>query len=190
MRLTELYKKLDDKPLIENEKTYGDLSPEEWEAEREKMGMKTDDEGNMFIDNEYDPGNEPLEIQMTPDQGEYANKIFYIEAEDIEAYVNGEDVEATNPGEREYDKVTANRQNSDVTGVSEEELEDFLVSGDRSVDDLNEQGCTEQEIAEGTCGHAPDGKVDVHNTHKMKPASSIKVIALQERFQKLANIKK
>ena len=171
-------------------KTYGDLSDEEWEAEREKMGMKTDDEGNRYLDREYDPGNEPLEIQMTPDQGEYANKIFYIEAEDIEAYVNGEDVEATNPGEREYDEVTANRQNSDVTGVSEEELEDFLVSGDRSVDDLNEQGCTEQEIAEGTCGHAPDGKVDVHNTHKMKPASSIKVIALQERFQKLANIKK
>ena len=148
MRLTELYKKLDDKPLIENEKTYGDLSPEEWEAEREKMGMKTDDEGNMFIDNEYDPGNEPLEIQMTPDQGEYANKIFYIEAEDIEAYVNGEDVEATNPGEREYDKVTANRQNSDVTGVSEEELEDFLVSGDRSASDIGEGICTEQEIEE------------------------------------------
>ena len=199
MKLTEIYKALKDKPLheisdindqIDPTKTYGDLSDEEWEAEREKMGMKTDDEGNRYLDREYDPGNEPLEIQMTPDQGEYANKIFYIEPEDIEAYVNGEDVEATNPGEREYDEVTANRQNSDVTGDSEEELEDFLVSGDRSVDDLNEQGCTEQEIAEGTCGHAPDGKVDVHNTHKMKPASSIKVIALQERFQKLANIKK
>jgi hypothetical protein len=88
------------------------------------------------------------------------------------------------------DAIRVTREETDVVGVSEEELEDFLVSGDRSVDDLNEQGCTEQEIAEGTCGHAPDGKVDVHNTHKMKPASSIKVIALQERFQKLANIKK
>ena len=55
---------------------------------------------------------------------------------------------------------------------------------------IDEQGCTEQEIAEGTCGYAPDGKVDVHNTDKMKPASSIKIISLQERFKKLANIKK
>ena len=38
--------------------------------------------------------------------------------------------------------------------------------------------------------YAPDGKVDVHNTDKMKPASSIKIISLQERFKKLANIKK
>ena len=55
---------------------------------------------------------------------------------------------------------------------------------------MDEAHCTEQEIEEGTCGYAQDGKVDVHNTHKMKPASSIKIISLQERFQKLANIKK
>ena len=200
MRLTELYKKLDDKPLIENEKTYGDLSPEEWEAEREKIGMKTDDEGNQYIDNEYDSGNEPLEIQMTPDQGEYANKIFYIEAEDIEAYVNGEDVEATNPGEREYDKVTANRQNSDVTGVSEEELEDFLVSGDRSASDRGEGICTAQELEEGTCAHALDGDVDVYNTDNMTPSGphlfyldeekqQLQEIKTVKRFKKLANLK-
>ena len=55
---------------------------------------------------------------------------------------------------------------------------------------VDEAHCTEQEIEEGTCGYAQDGKVDVHNTHKMKPASSIKIISLQERFKKLANIKK
>ena len=54
MRLTELYKKLNDKPLIENEKTYGDLSPEEWDDMRDKMGMKTDDEGNRYIDDEHE----------------------------------------------------------------------------------------------------------------------------------------
>jgi hypothetical protein len=74
-KLIDLYKSLNDKPLgeqfpeDERKKTYGDLSPEEWEAEREKTGMKTDDEGNLYIDREYDPGNEPLEIQMNPDQG-------------------------------------------------------------------------------------------------------------------------
>ena len=141
VNLVELYKSLNDKPLHE-QGTYGDLSPEEWEAEREKMGMKTDDEGNQYIDFKYDPGNEPLEIQMLPDQGEYANKIFYIEPEDIEAYVNGEDVEAIRPdaGFGEPDEVTANRQNSDVTNVGEEELEDFIASsrGGQSADDLNE----------------------------------------------------
>jgi hypothetical protein len=122
-KLTDLYKSLNDKPLHE-QKTYGDLSPEEWEAEREKTGMKTDDEGNLYIDREYDPGNEPLEIQMNPDQGENANRIFYIEPEDIEAYVNGEDVEAINPGEMEYDEVTANKENSDVTDEGEKMLKE------------------------------------------------------------------
>ena len=26
------------------------------------------------------------------------------------------------------------------------------------------------QVQEGTCGFAPDGKIDVHNTDKMKPA--------------------
>ena len=71
------------------------------------------------------------------------NKIFYIEPEDIEAYVNGEDVEAINPGENEYDEVTANKQNSDVTDEGEKMLQ--------------EQGCSEQEIREGTCGYGMNG---------------------------------
>jgi len=112
----------------------------------------------------YDPGNEPLEIQYHGDQ-----QLYYIDVEDIEAYVSGETVWATDP-DRGMDDIEVNRENSDVTSVEEDELEDFMVSGDRSADDVNEQGCTEKEIAEGTCGHAPDGKVDVHNTHKMKPA--------------------
>ena len=133
VNLIELYKSLRDKPL--HEQTYGDLSPEEWDAEREKMGMKTDDEGNRYLDREYDPGNEPLEIQMTPDQGEYANKIFYIEPEDIETYVSGGDVEAINPGEREYDEVTANENNSNVTSQGEKEIEKLYGVG---VDDVRQ----------------------------------------------------
>ena len=204
LKLIDLYKSLNDKPLDE-QKTFGDLSPEEWEVEREKYGIKTHPYGHKYVSREYDPGNEPLEIQMTPDQGEYANKIFYIEAEDIEAYVSGETVWATDP-DRGGDDVEVNRENSDVSGVSEDELEDFMVSGDRSADDvddddrfhgmddmfgadLEEGTCTEQEIAEGTCGHAPDGEVDVHNTHKMKPASALKIsIQEQKRLKKLANI--
>jgi hypothetical protein len=174
--------------------------------------MKKDDEGNLYIDREYDPGNEPLEIQMSPDQGKNANKIFYIEPEDIEKYVNGEDVEATNPGEREHDEVIANRQNSDVVGVSEEELEDFLVSGDRSADDvddddrfsgmddvfgadLEEGSCTEQEIAEGTCGHThtADGEElsTPGGTNGMNANTRTTLIAIREEINQLIkNIKK
>ena len=205
-KLTDLYKSLNDKPLGE-QRTYGDLSPEEWDDMRDDMGMKTDDEGNRYLDREYDPGNEPLEIQHTE-----TGLTYFIDVEDIEAYVSGEEVIAVDP-DRGEDAIRVTRDETDVVGVSEEELEDFLVSGDRSADDVDdddrfsgnedlygadlEEGiCTEQEIAEGTCGHAPDGKVDVHNTHKMKPASSNVHsglhlnLQLQERFQKLANIKK
>ena len=286
--LLKLYNSLNDKPLGE-QKTYGDLSPEEWDAIRPKP--KTNDT--------YDPGNEPLEIQL------HTGEFMFIDSENIEAYVNGEDVYAIDP-DRGGDERLVNRDNSDVVGVSEDELEDFMVSGDRSANDvddddrfsgmddmfgadleenekdlksaiidvlkkeggaaglepilaiasklgvtksqikkvlnsigkvkkhtngdyiltpinekaksgkrpdyadvdgdgdeeesmekafkdkekMDEAHCTEQEIEEGTCGYAQDGKVDVHNTHKMKPASSIKIISLQERFQKLANIKK
>ena len=240
--LLKLYKSLNDSPLHEQEappKTYGDLSPEEWEAEREKIGMKTDDEGNQYIDNEYDSGNEPLEIQMNPDQGVNANKIFYIEPEDIEDYVSGEDVVAHNPGEIDSDEVTANEKNSDVTSQGEKEIErlygvgvddvrqaykdeadpigflsnldltsineyDTEAADDNENDDIkgqpfpavgenvNEYGCSEQEIEEGTCGHAPDGAIDIHNTDRMKPAGShLLKISLSEvkRLKKLANIK-
>jgi hypothetical protein len=211
--LTKLYKKLNDKPLIEHEKTYGDLSDEEWEAEREKMGMKTDDEGNRYLDREYDPGNEPLEIQHSE-----TGITYFINVEDIEAYVSGEEVIAVDP-DRGMDAIRVTREETDVVGVSEEELEDFLVSGDRSVDDLNEQPrpdyadvdgdgdeeesmkkafqdkekekmdeahCTEEEIAEGTCGYGKNGKIG------RKPAGPnlMRYKRLQERFQKLANIKK
>tara|TARA_B100001113_G_scaffold279390_1_gene234064 strand:+ start:853 stop:1983 length:1131 start_codon:yes stop_codon:yes gene_type:complete len=149
--LLELYNSLNDKPIGE-QRTYGDLSDKEWEAERETMGMKTDNEGNQYIDFKYDPGNEPLEIQMLPDQGEYANMIFYIEPEDIEAYVNGEDVEAIRPdaGHGEPDEITANRNNSDVVGVSEDELEDFIASsrGDQSTDDVDDDNMFGDDLFE------------------------------------------
>ena len=175
-------------------KTYGDLSPEDWEVEREKYGIKTHPDGHKYVSREYDPGNEPLEIQMSE-----TGETYYIEPEDIEAYVNGETIVAIDP-DRGADPIDANRDNSDVVGVSEEELEDFLVSGDRSADDVDdddrfsgnediygadlEEGdifCTEEEIKEGTCGYSLDGEP------ADEPAGPS---LMQERFQKLANIKK
>ena len=187
------FAKDDDKAPGQKKKTYGDLSPDEWDEIRSKQKTNKD----------YDPGNEPLEVQL------HTGEFMFIDPKDIEAYVNGEDVTAIDP-DRGGSEKSVNRENSDVVGVTEDELEDFLVSGDRSakdVDDddrfsgiedlygadLEEGTCTEQEIAEGTCGHASDGEVDIHNTNQMSPAEpvgGIHVISLQERFQKLANIKK
>ncbi len=181
MNLTELYKSLNDKPLHEQDiETWNSPSGELHRIDHEQEDLYKD----LASVGKYDPGNEPLEIQYHEDQ-----QLYYIDVEDIESYVSGETVWATDP-DRGGDDIEVNRENSDVSGVSEDELEDFFVSGDRSADDINEQGCSEKEIAEGTCGHAPNGEVDIHNTSKMKPASSIKIISLQERFQKLANIKK
>ena len=203
LKLIDLYKSLNDKPLDE-QKTFGDLSPEEWEVEREKYGIKTHPEGHKYVSRKYDPGNEPLEIQYHEDQ-----QLYYIDVEDIEAYVSGETVWATDP-DRGGDDIEVNRENSDVSGVEEDELEDFMVSGDRSADDvddddrfsgmddmfgadleeskkriwnriknwvkgditlnqlqggpgsgegLEEEACTEEEIAEGTCGYGVDGEL-------------------------------
>ena len=56
-------------------------------------------------------------------------------------------------------------------------------------DDIDEYGCSEQEIAEGTCGYAPDGEIDVYNTSNMEPAGPQLIsVQLQERFKKLAGI--
>ena len=52
-KLIDVYNSMNDKPLHE-QKTYGDLSPEEWDDMRDKMGMKTDDEGNRYIDDEHE----------------------------------------------------------------------------------------------------------------------------------------
>ena len=194
IKLTDLYKSLKDKPLNEQ----GDI--ETWNSPSGEIHKI--DHNKQDLSGKYDPGNEPLEIQYHEDQ-----QLYYIDVEDIEAYVSGETVWATDP-DRGGDDIEVNRENSDVSGVSEDELEDFMVSGDRSADDvddddrfsgmddmfgadLEEGACTEEEIAEGTCGYAPDGEVDVNNTRKMKPASParIKIISLQERFKKLANIK-
>jgi hypothetical protein len=207
INLIDLYKSLHDKPL-----------------QREQF-----DPGNRTAGS-YDPGNEPLEIQYHEDQ-----QLYYIEPEDIEAYVSGETVFATDP-DRGMDDVEVNRENSDVTGVNEDELEDFIASsrGDQSTDDvddddrfmgmddifgadleeqprpdyadvdgdgdeeesmekafkdkekMDEQGCSEQEIEEGTCGYSEDGKP------RKKPAGPnlMGYKKLQERFKKLANIKK
>jgi len=68
---------------------------------------------------------------------------------------------------------------ADVDGDGDEE--ESMEKAFKDKEKMDEQGCTEQEIAEGTCGYSPDGKP------RRKPAGPN---LMRERFQKLANIKK
>ena len=108
------FAKDDDQAPGQKKKTYGDLSPKEFEKMRADMGMKTDDEGNRYIDKEYDQGNEPLQIQHSE-----TGITYFIEVEDIEAYVSGEEVIAVDP-DRGEDAIRVTRDETDVVGVSEE----------------------------------------------------------------------
>ena len=189
MKLTELYKSFNDKPLHEQEE-YIPTS-------------------GKNLKDLYD-GNEPMEIQYHEDQ-----QLYYIEAEDIEAYVHGETVWATDP-DRGMEDIEVNRDNSDVTSsakglpiafkhkdagfpasIKRETKEkngkrpDYAdVDGDgdeeesmekafKDKENIKEQGCTEEEIREGTCGYSPDGKP------RRKPAGPN---LMRERLKKLANL--
>ena len=78
--------------------------------------------------------------------------------------------------------------------IQEVDWDTLQVEFDQETESLDEQGCSEQEIAEGTCGYGVDGELGdepagahlfILDEEKPKLQES-KLIA---RFQKLANIK-
>ena len=215
VKLTELYKSLNEQSFFDDEDDLlGDFDAQ-LKKDMAKAGYGKRDSNKIFkrgddakfakdddkapeqkkTNNKYDPGNEPLEIQL------HTGDFMYLDPENIEAYVNGEDVYAIDP-DRGGDEKLVNKDNSDVTPDGEERIKDFKVIDDDDRFSGNEdaygadleEGCTEEQIREGACGYAPDGEVDVHNTDQMSPAGpeggQVHIIRLQERFQKLANIKK
>ena len=120
IKLINIYNSLKDKPLHEQE---------------------TDDLASAL--NQYD-GNEPLEIQYHQD-----HQLYYIDAEDIEAYVHGETVWATDP-DRGMDDIEVNRDNSDVTsgasGILEKQnLKRNGDDWDGCYTDREPSGCPEGE---------------------------------------------
>ena len=66
---------------------------------------------------------------------------------------------------------------ADVDGDGDEE--ESMEKAFKDKENIDENGCTEQEIAEGTCGYGEDGKIG------KKPAGPY---LMRERFKKLANI--
>ena len=204
MKLTELYKSLNDRALNEQEteeekfkeveveieipgvegKTKVKIKHKDADTEYEALTGVTitfiygdeDDEVDQYTDIDFE-GEEMLQDH----ENEGQDWVFVAEGDgmmfEVEVQVESE---YENSGRIQYIDWETLSVTYDDEGEEYPEAQ-FTI---------DEQGCTEQEIAEGTCGYAPDGKVDVHNTDKMKPASSIKIISLQERFKKLANIKK
>ena len=256
VKLTELYKSLNEQSFFDDEDDLlGDFDAQ-LKKDMAKAGYGKRDSNKIFkrgddakfakdddkapeqkkTNNKYDPGNEPLEIQL------HTGDFMYLDPDNIEAYVNGEDVYAIDP-DRGGDEKLVNKDNSDVTPDGEERIKDFKViddddrfSGnedaygadleereykrkkspsskkkrmpaDGTPPPQNEQGCTEQEIAEGTCGYGVDGDLGnkpagshlmdyvvnertgkfVRSKNKIKKKANKSVI---KRLQKLANIKK
>lgn len=107
----------------------------------------------------------------------------------VEKHTNGDYI--LTPINEKLDPV--GKEDDDINNDGKVDKTDKYIKNRRDTiaKNIKEQGCTEQEIIEGTCGYEEDGKIDVNNTHKMKPASP-KFVNLHEvkRLQKLANIKK
>ena len=270
------FAKDDDQAPGQKKKTYGDLSPKEFEKMRADMGMKTDDEGNRYIDDPDAPpvdqlvkgnvekimvklgGDAKTELKVSnqmDDQGnidlsnitlefkdkkyeglefEYEDEVedhgsvkvllFTAEAEDGTIFevevdagaqydlsnivddINWRSLE-TFPSKEDQQGITEKAKSgkrpdyADVDGDGDEEesmekafkdkekIDEYGPYSPTDKDDMDEYGCSEQEIAEGTCGYAPDGEIDVYNTSNMEPAGPQLIsVQLQERFKKLAGI--
>jgi len=236
--------------FINEQKTYGDLSPEEFDDMRANMGIKTDDEGNRYIDDPDAPpvdqlvkGNvEKIMVKLGGDAktelkvSNYLDKNERFDLSNVTLEFNDKKYEGL---EFEYEDEMENHGNVkvllftaeaedgtmfevevDVPGsyhssgviddVNWRSLETFPSEEDQqgTVDEIKnikkgdihkykkkptdpassiftEEGCTEQEIAEGTCGHAPDGDIDVHNTMDMEPAGPDLIAIFEKALKKL-----
>ena len=74
---------------------------------------------------------------------------------------------------------------ADVDGDGDEE--ESMEKAFKDKEQMDEAHCTEEEIREGTCGHAPDGDVDVHNTNNMTPAGPQLIKLFQETIRTIKN---
>ena len=195
-KLTKLYKSFNDKSLHEYEEPKQTSNREE-EVKIEIPGV----EGETLVKIKFGEATGPLEdVTITfmsgDDEVEQYADLDFEEYEMIEDHENeGQDwiFVAEGDGMTFEVEVQVEAGYEQSGAIQQVDWETLTVTYDDEGEPLDEQGCSEREIAEGTCGHAPDGDIDVHNTMDMKPAGPkskvIQIKMLQERFQKLANIK-
>jgi len=219
VKLTDLYKSLKDKPLHEQGdiETWNSPSGEKHRIDHDKQDLSGKEIESKFNEEKVEieiPGVEgktEVKIKYPAEDDDRALQgvtiTFSHEGDDVEQYTDiefeADDMveDHENEGQvwifiAEGDGITFEVEVSVEASYQESgniqaiDWETLTVTYDDEGEPLDEQGCTEQEIAEGTCGYAPDGEVDVNNTDKLEPAGPGLIISLQERFQKLANIKK
>ena len=151
-KLVDLYKSLNDKSLNEQ------MSPETLmvklggdEKTELKISNQTDSAGDIDLSNvtlefkgeKYEGLEFKFEEVLEDHDNEGKDALFVAESDDkmFEVEVN---IDAN------YD------QSGIIEDVEWRSLETFPKEAQQ---DINEQGCTEQEIAEGTCGYGKDGKI-------------------------------
>jgi len=189
-KLTEWYKSLHDTPLLnENVETLmvklgGD------EKTELKISNQTNSSGDVDLSNvtlefkgeKYEGLEFKFEEELEDHDNEGKDALFVAESDDkmFEVEVN---IEAN------YD------QSGRIQDVEWRSLETFPK-------EMNEAYCTEQEIAEGTCGYGEDGDLGdepagphlfmLEDENEIEEQNSPKKLqeSVVKRFQKLANIKK
>ena len=198
IKLVNLYKSLNDKPLHEQEEPTADQEAPTADSKfnEEKVEIEIPGvEGKTEVKIKHPAADDDRALQGVTIEfnGETYSDIEF-EADDmIEDHENeGQDwiFIAEGDGITFEVEVSVEASYQESGNIQAIDWETLTVTYDDEGEPLDEQGCTEQEIAEGTCGYAPDGEVDVNNTDKLEPAGPGLIISLQERFQKLANIKK
>ena len=220
-KLTDLYKSLYDIPLHEQ------MSPETLmvklggeEKTELKISNQMDSTGAVDLSNitlefkgeKYEGLEFKLEDILEDHGNEGKDALFVAESDDkkfeVEVNIQADydmsgiidDVEwrslETFPKEVSEQGPRPDYADVDGDGDEEESMEKTFKDKEK----IDEDGCTEQEIEEGTCGYAPDGDIDPYNTDELEPAGTHLFILdeekpkLQEskminRFKKLANIK-
>ena len=185
VKLTDLYKSLNDIPLNEQ------MSPEILmvklggdEKTELKISNQTDASGDVDLSNvtlefkgeKYEGLEFKLEEILEDHDNEGKDALFVAETEDtkFEVEVNIEadydisnrikDVEwrsletfpKEDKGESLDERKKSKRSKRDLEKIANPD--DW--TGEPNPDDINEAHCTEQEIAEGTCGYGMDGELD------------------------------
>ena len=210
-KLVDLYKSLNDTPLIyENVETLqvklgGD------EKTELKVSNQTNSSGDIDLSNvtlefkgeKYEGLNFEFSEELEDHENEGKDALFVAESDDkkfeVEVNIQANYDQSGIIDDVEWRSLETFPSEKDQQGVVDEKLdpvgkEDDDINNDGKVDktdkylknrrdniakNIDEAHCTEEEIAEGTCGYSTDGKP------RRKPAGPN---LMRERFQKLANI--
>ena len=180
--LLELYNSMHDKPLHEQEdikRIDKTTTSDNFDVKIEIPGIEGETDVNIKLGHATGPFED-----VTISWGDESYNVSFEEEEMIEDHENeGQDwvfLAKHKESETEFRVDVAVEADYEQSGnIQEVDWDTLQVEFDQETESLDEQGCSEQEIAEGTCGYGVDGELGD------EPAGP----NLMERFKKLANIK-